>query len=238
VDLPTVRVSTRLPGASPAEMEAQVSQPIEEAINTIEGIKELRSVNGSGISFIIVTFELDRDIDAAAQDVRDRVATVLRDLPRDADPPTISKSDNDQSPVLSLALSGNRSQRELTEIADKIVKTQIERSPGVGEVEIVGGLERAINVWVDADRLAAYQIPITSVRDAVERQGLFAECYCGAAGIPGLRYSLFAGCRPAACLNAELVERPDRRQCRYCAGEPQRVSGSLCFEPDRSCSGY
>jgi hydrophobic/amphiphilic exporter-1 (mainly G- bacteria), HAE1 family len=170
VDLPIVRVSTRLPGASPAEVEAQVSQPIEEAVNAIEGIKELRSINGPGSSFIIVTFELTRDIDAAAQDVRDRVATVLRDLPRDTDPPIITKSDQDLSPVLTIALSGDRSQRELTEIADKIVKVQLERSPGVAEVEILGGLERAINVWVDADRLAAYGIPITAVREAIERQ--------------------------------------------------------------------
>jgi HAE1 family hydrophobic/amphiphilic exporter-1 len=170
VDLPTVRVSTRLPGASPAEMESQISQPIEEALNTIEGIKELQSVNGSGSSFIIVTFELNRDIEAAAQDVRDRVGSVLRDLPRDADPPTITKSDNDLSPVLTIALSGQRSRRELTEIADKIVKVQIERSFGVGEVEIVGGLERAINVWIDADRLGAYKIPITAVREAVVQQ--------------------------------------------------------------------
>jgi HAE1 family hydrophobic/amphiphilic exporter-1 len=170
VDLPTVRVSTRLPGASPAEMESQVSQPIEEELNTIEGIKELQSVSGQGMSFVTVTFELNRDIEAAAQDVRDRVGKVLRDLPRDIDPPTIFKSDNDLSPILSIALSGQRSQRELTELADKIVKVQIERSFGVGEVEIVGGLERAINVWVDADRLAAYKIPITAVRDAVARQ--------------------------------------------------------------------
>jgi HAE1 family hydrophobic/amphiphilic exporter-1 len=127
-------------------------------------------MNTSGSSFTMVTFELNRDIDVAAQDVRDRVATVLRNLPRDADPPTISKSDTDQSPIMTIAVSGNRSRRELTELADKIVKTQIERAPGVGEVEVVGGLERAINVWVDADRLAAYQIPITAVRAAVERQ--------------------------------------------------------------------
>ena len=170
VDLPTVRINTRLAGASPAEMEAQVAQPIEEAVNTIEGIQELRSVNGSGSCFVVVTFELDRDIDTAAQDVRDRVSGMLRDLPRDTDPPTIAKADTDQSPILSIALSGGRSQRELTEIADKIVKTHIERSRGVGEVNISGGLERAINVWVDADRLAAYQLPITAVREAVERQ--------------------------------------------------------------------
>jgi hydrophobic/amphiphilic exporter-1 (mainly G- bacteria), HAE1 family len=170
VDQPTIRIRTQLPGASPEEMESQVTQVIEEAVNTIEGVKELRSVNGTGTSFVIVTFQLDRDIDVAAQDVRDRVAAVLRDLPRQTDPPIIGKSDADQEPVLTVAISGDRSQRELTEIADKLVKPQVERSAGVGEVRILGGLDRAINVWVDADRLAAYQIPITAVRDAVERQ--------------------------------------------------------------------
>jgi HAE1 family hydrophobic/amphiphilic exporter-1 len=88
-----VRINARLPGASPAEMESQVAQPIEEVVNTIEGIDELRSVNGAGNTFVVVTFDLERDIDVAAQDVRDRVAAVVaRDLPRDMDPPTISKS--------------------------------------------------------------------------------------------------------------------------------------------------
>ena len=170
VDLPTVSVRTSLPGASPEEIETEISQRIEEAVNTIEGIDELRSVSSPGSSFVIVTFQLDRNIEAAAQDVRDRVATVLRDLPEDADPPVISKFDNDQTPVITLALSGERSLRELTEWADKIVKVQLERSVGVGEVRIVGGLERSINIWVDADRLAAYQLPITAVRDALVRQ--------------------------------------------------------------------
>src|SRR5512142_577217 len=110
VDLPTVRVMARLPGASPAEMEAQVAQPIEEVLNTIEGIQELRAISGSGSAFVVVTFKLERDIDAAAQDVRDRVATVVRDLPRDTDTPTIAKADTGQPPILSIALPGNRSQ--------------------------------------------------------------------------------------------------------------------------------
>jgi HAE1 family hydrophobic/amphiphilic exporter-1 len=101
VDMPVVRISASLPGASPAEMESQVAQPIEEVVNTIEGIDELRSVNGSGSAFIMVSFNLNRDGDIAAQDVRDRVATVLRQLPRDMDPPTIAKTDTDQQPVLS-----------------------------------------------------------------------------------------------------------------------------------------
>jgi len=170
VDLPVVRVGAALPGASPAEMESSVAQPIEEVINTIEGIDELRSVNNAGNAFVVATFNLNRDIDVAAQDVRDRVGSVARELPEDMNPPTISKADTDLQPILSIALSGGRSRRELTEIADKIIKTQIERSPGVGEVNVFGGLERAINVWVDADRLAAYQIPITDVRGAVARQ--------------------------------------------------------------------
>lgn len=170
VDLPTVRIFTTLPGASPTEIETEVSQPLEEAVNTVQGIHELRSISGQGSSFIIVTFNLDRDIDEATQDVRDRVASAIRNLPREADPPIIAKSDPDLSPVMTIALAGDRSLRELTEIADKILKPQIERAPGVGEVEIRGGLERAISIWVDADRLAAYGLPITAVREALARQ--------------------------------------------------------------------
>jgi HAE1 family hydrophobic/amphiphilic exporter-1 len=170
VDLPTVRVYTTLPGASPEEVEAQVSQRLEEAVNTVEGINELRSISGQGVSLLIVTFNLERDIDTAAQDVRDRIATTLRDLPREVDPPIISKFSNDLAPVLTIALSAERPLREITEFADKIVKVHLERSSGVGEVSIVGGLKRAINVWLDADRLAAYKLPITAVREALTRQ--------------------------------------------------------------------
>jgi HAE1 family hydrophobic/amphiphilic exporter-1 len=170
VDLPTVMVRTTLPGASVEEIETQVSEVLEEAVNRVEGISELRSVSSPGQSMVIVTFGLDRDIEAAAQDVRDRVSAALRQLPEDVDPPIILKQDSDNSPSLSIALSGNRSVRELTEIADKVVKVQIERSGGVGEVQIVGGLERAMNIWIEADRLAAYQLPITEVRAALQQQ--------------------------------------------------------------------
>jgi hydrophobe/amphiphile efflux-1 (HAE1) family protein len=170
VDLPTVMVRTQLPGASPEETEVLVSQRIEEAINTVEGIDELRSVSGPGVSLVITTFKLNRDIESAAQDVRDRISGVMQDLPVDVRPPIISKQDNDSAPVLTIAVSADRPLRELTEIADKIIKPQLERSSGVGEVEIVGGLERAINVWVDADRLAAYNLSIAAVRGALARQ--------------------------------------------------------------------
>jgi HAE1 family hydrophobic/amphiphilic exporter-1 len=167
VDLPTVSVRTTLPGASPEEVESQVSQVIEEVVNTVEGIDELRSVSGPGSSNIIATFNLSRDIDVAAQDVRDKVATVVRRLPDEAEAPIVSKFNNDSEPILTVALSGERTVRELTELAEFTVKVQLERSQGVGEIRINGGLSRAINVWVDADRLAAYGLPITAVRDAV-----------------------------------------------------------------------
>lgn len=170
VELPTIFIRTALPGASPEEMETLVSQVIEENVNTVEGIDELRSISGYGSSFVIATFHLGHDVNRALEDVRNRVATVMDELPPDVRPPVVSKFDSDRAPTLTLALSGNRSIRELTELADKVVKVQLERAPGVGEVEIRGGLERAINIWVNPDRLAAYQIPITDVRNAIIRQ--------------------------------------------------------------------
>ena len=170
VDLPTVSVRTGLPGGSPEEVESLITQQIEEVVNTVDGIDELRSISGQGSSIVIATFKLDRDLETAAQDVRDRVATVVRQLPDDATPPVVQKFDNDSSPVLTISLSGDRSIRELTELADKTARVQLERVGGVGEVRVVGGLDRAINIWIDAERLAAYQIPITAVRQALTRQ--------------------------------------------------------------------
>ncbi|MGZ5437348.1 MAG: efflux RND transporter permease subunit [Pyrinomonadaceae bacterium] len=170
VDVPTVSVRTGLPGASPEEVESLLTQPIEDAVNTVDGIDELRSISSQGQSFVIATFKLDRDIESAAQDIRDRVTGLGRRLPEDATPPVVSKFDNDSTPVLTIALSADRSIRELTELGDKTARPQLERVSGVGEVRVVGGLQRAINLWVDAERLEAYQIPITQVRQALQRQ--------------------------------------------------------------------
>ena len=170
VDLPTVSVRVGLPGAAPEEVESLITQQVEEVINTVDGISELRSVSGQGTSMVIATFKLDRDLESAAQDVRDRVNTLGRRLPEDATPPVVQKFDNDSTPVLTIALTGDRSIRELTELADKTARPQLERIGGVGEVRVVGGLDRAINVWIDAERLAAYQISISQIRQALERQ--------------------------------------------------------------------
>lgn len=170
IDLPTVTIRMSLPGASPEEAESQLAKPIEEVVNTVEGVEQLRSISSQGRAFVIATFRLDREIESAAQDVRDRVQSVLRQLPPGTDPPVVQKQDSDAQPVMTIAISGNRSIRELSELADKVVRINIERSAGVGEIGINGGLLRAINIWVDADRLAAYHIPITKVRDAMVRQ--------------------------------------------------------------------
>ena len=170
VDLPTVSVRVGLPGAAPEEIESLVTQPIEEVVNTVDGISELRSVSSQGTAVVIATFKLDRNLESAAQDVRDRVNTLGRQLPEDATPPVVQKFDNDSTPVLTIALSADRSLRELTEFGDKIVRPQLERIGGVGEVRVVGGLDRAINVWIDAERLAAYQISIAQIRQALQRQ--------------------------------------------------------------------
>src|SRR5918995_4162832 len=170
VDLPTVSVRIGLPGGSPEEVESLITQQVEEVVNTVDGIDELRSISGQGTSLVIATFKLDRDLESAAQDVRDRVSTLGRRLPEDATPPVVQKFDNDSTPVVTIALTGDRSIRELTELGDKVARPQLERVGGVGEVRVVGGLDRAINVWIDAERLAAYQIPITAVRQALTRQ--------------------------------------------------------------------
>src|SRR5688500_1819609 len=170
VDLPTVSVRVGLPGGAPEEVESLITQQVEEVINTVDGISELRSISGRGSSIVIATFDLGRDLESAAQDVRDRVNTLGRRLPEDATPPVVQKFDNDSTPVLTIALTGDRSIRELTELADKTARPMLDRIGGVGEVRVVGGLDRAINVWIDAERLAAYQIPITAVRDALDRQ--------------------------------------------------------------------
>ncbi len=170
VDLPTVAIRTTLPGGAPEDVETEISEEIEGVVNTVEGITELRSISGSGSSIVIATFDLSRDIDSATEDVRGRVQAAMRRLPEDTDPPIITKMDNDSTPVMTVALSADRSVRELTELANKYVKVQLERATGVGEVNVVGGQERAIKIWINADRLAAYGLPITAVRDAVAQQ--------------------------------------------------------------------
>jgi len=170
VDMPIVSVRTVLPGASPEEMESTVTRLVEDSVATVEGIDNIRSTSTESLSVVTLTFNLNRNIDVAAQDTRDAVASIIALLPRQAKPPLIKKLDTDASPILTLVLTGQKTGRELFELGEREIKDAIESVGGVGQVQVVGGQKRAVNVWVNADRLAAYKIPILSVRDAVARQ--------------------------------------------------------------------
>ena len=188
VDFPTVAITTRLNGATPKEVETQITDKIEEAVNTVSGIDELRSVSSEGISQVIVVFLLEKNVDVAAQEIRDRVNRIIVDLPDDADPPIVEKLDPDASPILNVALTADRPAREITEYADKVLRRQLESVPGVGQATLLGGRKRQINVWMDPVRLRSFnltaidvqkalksqnvQIPAGTVKDAASQEGL------------------------------------------------------------------
>jgi HAE1 family hydrophobic/amphiphilic exporter-1 len=170
VDFPTVVVTTRLPGAAPEEVETEISDKIEEAVNTISGIDELRSTSSEGVSTVVISFLLEKDADIAAQEVRDRVNRVIPLLPKTVDQPTVEKFDPDAAPVLTLAVSASKPIRDITEYADKTLRRQLESVNGVGQVLVVGGRQRQVNVWLDAARLQAYNLTVTDVSRALQAQ--------------------------------------------------------------------
>ena len=172
VEIPYVTIQTTLRGASPEEVESQVTKPIEEAVNTVSGIDELYSYNYEGLSVVAVKFLLERPIAEAVQDVRDKVSTVMRDLPAGTDPPVVTRIDIDSFPVLTLTVSGDRDLKEVSEVARLKVKEGIENVDGVGQVTLIGQRKRAVNVILDVDRLKAYGIPITAVKAALATQNV------------------------------------------------------------------
>ncbi len=172
VEFPTITITTRLPGAAPQEIETEITDKIEEAVNTISGIDELRSTSSEGVSLVFVTFELERDLDEAAQDVRDKINRALPNLPDNIEQPTIEKLDPDASPIMTISIASNRSLREMTEFADKTLRRQIESINGVGQVLIIGGRKRQINVYLDGDKLRAYNLTVAQVEQALRGQNL------------------------------------------------------------------
>jgi HAE1 family hydrophobic/amphiphilic exporter-1 len=172
VDFPTIVISTRLVGAAPEEVETDITDKIEEAVNTISGIDQLQSVSSEGTSLVTVSFVLEKDADVAAQEVRDRINTVLRDLPKDADPPIIQKFDPDSVPVLAIALSGPAPIRDVTEFADKKLRRRLESIDGVGQVLIVGGRPRQINVVVDTEKLTSLGLTTAQLVSALQSQNV------------------------------------------------------------------
>lgn len=172
VDVPVVVVTTTLKGASVDEMESAVTKPLEEAVNTVSGIDELRSTTREGVSQIVISFKLEKDGDVAAQEVRDKMSLIQSLLPVGTDVPKVEKFNLDASPVVTIAVSGRRSLREVTEIAKKKIKEDLEGVYGVGAVVLVGGETRAVNVTVKPDQLRAQHLSIEDVRQALQRQNL------------------------------------------------------------------
>jgi len=172
IEFPTITVTTTLRGAAPEEVETEVTQRIEEAVNTLSGIDDLRSVSAEGVSQVFITFVLEKNADVAAQETRDRVAAVMRDLPRDVDPPVVEKMQTDAMPVLSIAVSGKRDLREITKVVEDGIKENIESLPGVGQVRMIGGRRRQIQVWLDPAKLAAYNLNVQQVRAALAAQNV------------------------------------------------------------------
>jgi HAE1 family hydrophobic/amphiphilic exporter-1 len=172
IDLPTITVTVVNPGSSPREIETEVTDKVESAVNTINGIDELRSVSVEGVSQVFITFILEKNADIAANEVRDKVNLITGDLPETAEDPIIQKLDTDAAPVLRVAVSANKSLRDVTDIADKDIKKRIESLNGVGNVQIVGGAKREIHVWVDPDKMRAFNITVPEVVAAVKSQNL------------------------------------------------------------------
>jgi hydrophobic/amphiphilic exporter-1 (mainly G- bacteria), HAE1 family len=172
VDIPTVQIVVSDPGASPEEVETEITKKIEDSVNTISQVDELRSTSSEGQSLVIITFELSKNGDVAAQEVQNKVNLIANDLPATAKQPVIQKMDPDATPVMQIAVSAPRSLRDLTMIADKLIKQKLENAKGVGQVRIVGGAKREIHVLVDPDKLRSYSLTITDVFNALKTQNL------------------------------------------------------------------
>jgi len=172
IDLPTITVTVINPGASPQEIETEITDKVEGAVNTISGIDELRSTSVEGASQVFITFLLEKNADIAAQEVRNKVDLIVNDLPVTAEQPIVQKLDTDAAPVLRIAVSAPRTLREVTDIADKQIKQRIEAISGVGQVEIIGGRRREIQVWVDPDKMRAFNVTAADVANAVRAQNM------------------------------------------------------------------
>jgi HAE1 family hydrophobic/amphiphilic exporter-1 len=165
-------ITTTLNGAAPEEVETEITDKIEGSVNTISGIDELRSSSSQGVSLVIVTFGLDKDLDVGVQEVRDHLSSILTDLPKDVDSPVVSKVDPDAAPIMLISLSASGSQRDLTELADKKVRRQIENINGVGQVTLLGGRKRQVNIWLDPIRLAASGLTAFDVQRALATENI------------------------------------------------------------------
>jgi hydrophobe/amphiphile efflux-1 (HAE1) family protein len=173
IDFPVIVVTTIQPGSSPEDMEREVSDKLEAAVNTIAGIDELRSVSAEGVSQVIIQFALEKNVDVAASEVQQKVNAALAELPRGIDPPVVQKIEPDATPVLFVALRApGKSVREATDIADRVVRRRLETVSGVGKAALLGGRKRQIDVQVDPVKLRALGISPLEVGQAINAQNI------------------------------------------------------------------
>jgi len=172
IDIPTVEILTSDPGASPEAVETEITKKMEDAVNTISQIDELRSTSSEGQSLVMIQFELSKNGDIAAEEVQNHISQISNDLPRTARTPVVIKFDPDATPILQISVSANRPLRDLTMIADKLIKQKLENASGVGQVRIVGGARREIHILTDPDKLRAFNLTITDVFNAMRAQNL------------------------------------------------------------------
>ncbi len=170
IDFPVVNITTKLVGASPEIMEVDVTDVLEEAVNTISGVKAITSRSMEEYSIVTVEFYLERNLEQAAQDVRDKVAAVRNRLPKDTDAPIIEKISPDDQPIVWIAVSGDRTIKELTHYADKVLKRDIEKISGVGSVTISGGRNRQVRIWIDAAKMNAASLTADDIKSALGRE--------------------------------------------------------------------
>ena len=166
-DPATVSVNVRLPGASPDEMSSSIAEPLEQALAGVAGVDQIESRLGVGSARITIRFVLERDINEAAQDIREKVAGAMGRLPPQVEPPVIAKVDPDAQPIFAIALGGPQGLRALTEIADKRIRRALEAVNGVGEVTVSGGRLREVHVELDVEKLASHGLSASQVREAI-----------------------------------------------------------------------
>jgi len=172
VDIPTVLVTIANPGASPEEIETEITKKVEDTVNTISMVDEVRSTSSEGQSLCVITFLLAKNGDVAAQEVQNKVNLIVPNLPQTAKQPVVQKFDPDATPILQIAVSAPRSLRDVTLIADKQIKQKLENAKGVGEITILGGARREIHILVDPDKLRSYNLTVTDVFNALRSQNL------------------------------------------------------------------
>jgi multidrug efflux pump len=215
VDPPTISITTSYPGAAAEVVQAQITEPLEEAVNSVAGIDELTSTSREGSSAITAQFSLDSDLETAASDVRDQVARAIRDLPPDADPPTLRKADADSTPIFGLALSStHRSQLELSAFADSL-RERLQTVPGIASVDQPAEKRYAMRLWMDPEKLTAYGVSPLDVRQALSRENVELPSGRIEGSAVELPVKTLSRLNTPADFNALIVKRNDDRVVRF-----------------------